>query len=318
VRSAERRPPGPPILGGEGRPPDSLILRGDAERAARDPLGAAVEYLLVGHVCLDATPEGPRLGGTVAYAGLAALRQGWRVGIVTSAAPDVDLAASLPGIALHCVPALATTSFHNTYRGGAREQALLARAAPLGLADVPAAWRAARIVHLAPVAREVDVALGAALAAPGRLVAATPQGWLRAWDAAGRVVPAPCGDLPERLGCLDAVALSEEDLAAEPGGPGRLAAAGPLVALTRGALGVRLLRGAEMWDVPACPARPYDPTGAGDVFAAVWFGRLAMGDNAVAAGRYASCAAAWTVERRGLAGVPTAAEIEERLARWAV
>jgi sugar/nucleoside kinase (ribokinase family) len=78
-----------------------------------------------------------------------------------------------------------------------------------------------------------------------------------------------------------------------------------------------LLHGAEVWDVPACPARPRDPTGAGDVFAAVWFGRLAMGDNGVAAGRYAACAAACAVERVGLAGVPTAAEIEERLARWA-
>jgi sugar/nucleoside kinase (ribokinase family) len=286
---------------------------------------AAVDYLLIGHVCVDLTDDGERLGGTVAYAGLAAQRQGWRVGIVTSAASALDLAARLPGISVHCVPASATTRFRNAYGNGERQQVLLARAAPLGLADVPPAWRGARVVHLAPVAREVDLALVAALttpgplvgAAPGRLVGATPQGWLRQWDAAGVVTAAPAGDWPERLRGVTAVALSEEDLAAEPRGAERLAAAGPLVALTRGALGVRVMRGAESWAVPACPARPRDPTGAGDVFAAVWFVRLALGDDILAATRYAAGAAACAVEQPGLAGVPTADAIEERLAHWA-
>jgi sugar/nucleoside kinase (ribokinase family) len=271
---------------------------------------------LVGHVCLDAAAEGARLGGTVAYAGLAARRQGWRMGIVTSAAPDLDLAASLSGIAVHRVPADATTSFRNTYVGGVRQQRLLGRAAQLRLADVPAAWRGARVVHLAPVAGEVDPGLAAVLAAPGRLVGATPQGWLRAWDAAGQVAAVPCGALPRRLAGARAVALSEEDLPAEPDGARPWAVTGLLVALTRGARGVTVLCGAEAWDVPACPARACDPTGAGDVFAASWFGRLAMGDNHAAA-RYAACAAACAVERPGLAGVPTSGEIEERLARWA-
>ncbi len=327
--------PGPPILGGEVGPPGSPMAGGagppgfpalgggpdgakaDALSTPHSALSAPVDYLVVGHVCVDAMAEGPRLGGAVAYAGLTAQRLGWRVGIVTSAPPTLDLAASLPGIALSCRPAPAATGFRNVYASGVRRQTLLARAAPLTLADVPLAWRAARVVHLAPVAQEVDLALAAALAAPGRLLAATPQGWLRRWDEAGAVVAAPCGDLPAWLRGLGALALSEEDLAAEPGGAARLAAAGPLVALTRGEQGVRVLRGAETWDLPACPARPRDPTGAGDVFAAAWFGRLAMGDNAVAAARYAACAAACAVERPGLAGVPTADEIEERLARWA-
>ena len=63
--------------------------------------------------------------------------------------------------------------------------------------------------------------------------------------------------------------------------------------------------------------RVVDPTGAGDVFAAVWFARLAAGESALAAARYAVAAAACTVERVGLAGVPTAAQIEERLRAWA-
>ena len=151
------------------------------------------------------------------------------------------------------MPAPTTTSFRNTYHGGARRAAPAGVCRALGLADVPADWLAARVIHLAPVAREVDLALADALAAPGRLVAATPQGWLRQWDAAGLVAAAAGGDLPGRLSRVDAVALSEEDAVAEPGAAARLAAAGPLVALTRGAQGVRLLHGAEAWDWPAPP-----------------------------------------------------------------
>ena len=282
---------------------------------------SSVDYLLVGHVCLDegavgAVREPPLLGGTVAYAALAAQGQGCRVGVVTSAAPDLDLAGSLPGIAVHVVSAAATTRFRNDYREGLRQQTLRARAALLTLDDVPDVWQAAPIVHLAPVAQEVDVDLARALRAPANFVGATPQGWLRGWDVDGVVVPQPCGDLPERLGAVDALVASEEDLAAEPAGAARLAAAGPSVAVTRGAAGVRLLQRGRVWELPACPARVCDPTGAGDVFAAVWFVHLAAGADARSAARHAACAAACAVERSGLAGVPTADQIEERLARW--
>src|SRR5690349_2361867 len=118
------------------------MVEGEGRRVVGEAAGAAVDYLLIGHVCLDETAAGVRLGGTVAYAGLAAQRQGWRVGIVTSAAPGLDLAALLPGIAIHCVPASTTTRFCNSYRAGARQQRLLGRAAPLGLADVPVGWQA--------------------------------------------------------------------------------------------------------------------------------------------------------------------------------
>lgn len=288
---------------------------GDGGRSEQRPYDA-VDYLLVGHVCLDEVPGGTRLGGTVAYAARAAQQLGRRVGIVTSAAADFDLGARLPGVAVHRVDAAATTRFRNVYVGGARRQTLLARAADLTLADVPAPWRAAPLVHLAPVAQEVDRGLARALAGPGRFVGATPQGWLRGWDAAGAVRPVPTDDLGAALAAVDALALSEEDLAgaASPwlDGSGRT-----LGAVTRGARGVRLRRGAWAADVAACPARVCDPTGAGDVFAAVWFVRLAAGDDAVAAARYAACAAACAVEQPGLAGIPTAAQIEERLAQWA-
>ena len=277
---------------------------------------APVDYLVVGHVCIDELPAGrEQPGGTAAYAALALQRLGWRVGVVTSAAPDLDLAAVLPGVAVHRVPAAATTRYRHTWREGLRQLTLRARAAPLGRDAVPAAWRAPRIVHLAPIAAEVDPALARAL--PAAFRAATVQGWLRGWDDAGRVYPLPCGDLPFLLGRLDALVVSREDLVAEPGGPAPLGAVSPRLALTLGADGVAIYAPGQHQVLPACPAAVRDPTGAGDVFAAVWFARLAAGESALAAARYAVAAAACTVERVGLAGVPTAAQIEERLRAWA-
>jgi len=277
---------------------------------------APIDYLVVGHVCVDELPAGEeQLGGTAAYAALAAQRLGWRVGVVTSAAPDLDLAAALPGVAVQCVPAAATTRYRHTRQAGTRQLTLRARAAPLTLDAVPAAWRAPRIVHLAPIAAEVEPELARAL--PAAFQAATVQGWLRGWDADGQVYPLPCGDLPFLLGRLDALVVSREDLAGEPWGTAPLGAISPRVALTLGAAGVAVYAPGCHQVVPACPAVACDPTGAGDVFAAVWFVRLAAGEPPLAAARYAAAAAACTVERAGLAGVPTPAEIEERLRAWA-
>jgi len=257
-----------------------------------------------------------RLGGTVAYAALAAQRQGRCVGVVTSAGPDLDVGAHLPGIAVHQIAAPATTRFRNEYHNGDRRQVLRARAAPLTLQAVPQAWRRAAIVHLAPLAWEVDLTLAAALADTAGFVGATAQGWLRGWDADGVVSSWPCDGLDKQLGRVAAIVVSAEDLAAEPEYAARLAAAGPIVAETLGADGVRILERDQTHLLPACPACASDPTGAGDVFAAAWFIRLAAGASAASAARYAATAAAYTVERHGLMGVPTLGEIEERLARW--
>jgi sugar/nucleoside kinase (ribokinase family) len=272
----------------------------------------AVDYLLVGHVCVDETPDGPRLGGTAAYAAVLAHALGLRVGLVTSVAADVDLAASLPSVAAFVVPSRESTRFRNVSCAGQRQQALLARAVPLTLEAIPVPWRAAPLVHLAPVADEVDVAIVAALRPAVGFLGATPQGWLRAWDAAGPVRQRPWGPLAAALQPLDALVVSDEDLAGEPAGVAPLVGAGRCVARTRGAGGVQVYEGEAVCDLPAFPATVADETGAGDVFAAAWFVRLAAGDSAVGAARFAAAAAACAVERSGPYAAPTAAEIEER------
>src|SRR5437016_3245024 len=175
------------ILAGAHAPPKRNL---DLSRPAMPTeLETAPDFVAVGHVTRDLLADGERLGGTVTFAALTARRLGLRAAVVTSAGPDLDWAATLAGVEVACVPAEETTTFANEYAGGARRQRLLGRAAPLGVADIPAAWRRPEFALIGPVAGECAPDLLDAF--PEARVALTPQGWLRAWDAQGWVRFAP-------------------------------------------------------------------------------------------------------------------------------
>lgn len=298
---------------------------------------SAPDLLVIGAATRDLVAGGGwRLGGTVVFAALTAVRLGLRAAIVTSGPPDVlaALAAAAPEVAVAAVPASEATTFENVYdASGHRQQYLRGQAAPLTLAAVPTAWRAARWVLLAPLAHEVDPDLAAALRqdnapddAQGERtrVAATPQGWLRRWDTAGLVRVGAWDDAARVLPALAALILSWEDLCppdAPRAGDGAHAAEEqlrawsavvPQVVVTRGAEGADLLTYAGRERFPAYPARQVDPTGAGDVFAAAFLCRLLQDSDPRRAMDYANCAASFAVEREGTAGIPTRAQVERR------
>jgi 1D-myo-inositol 3-kinase len=300
--------------GGENAPPDEMP-----------------DFVAIGHATRDLLPGGGwRLGGTVTFAALTAQRLGLRVAVLTSGPPDLlaALRAALPGVALACLPAPDATTYENVYAGGMRTQYLRGRALPISTSDLPATWRDARIALLAPLAGEVEHALAAAF--PRALVAATPQGWLRRWDASGRVIPGPLGDAETLLPRLRALILSHEDLlapalsasGASDGGsaPGTAdaqiatwARLVPLVVVTRGPDGALLYRdGGAPESFPGYPARELDPTGAGDVFAAAFLCELDSTGDPRAAVDFANRAAALSVEHPGADGIPARADIAHR------
>src|SRR5258708_38363182 len=167
------------------------------------------DYVLIGHVAHDETPQGPRLGGPVSYAGSAASALGARVGIVTSAQKGEVVLEKLPRSAqVHLIEAPESTVFVNTYVGDVRRQVLKHRATPLSLKDVPQEWRNAAIIHLGPLDDEVDPQLARAF--PGSLVAATPQGWMRTWDSEGVIHPKHWERAEELLPYLDETVFGEE------------------------------------------------------------------------------------------------------------
>lgn len=254
-----------------------------------------IDYLVVGHICRDLTGTGSHVGGSVAYAGRTAAVLGARTAAVTSAAADYDLAQALPGVAVHTVAAAETTTFRNEETANGRRQTIHGRAHPLDGADVPPEWRRATVVHLAPVANEVDPALITLFS--NSLVGLTPQGWLRQWDAEGRVSarswPAAAATLP-----LAAVTvLSDEDLP-DVATLTRYRGWARLLVLTRGAAGCTVYLDDEERDVPAPEVTAVNATGAGDVFAAAFLMRLLQtAGNPWEAARFANEIAAHSVTR---------------------
>ena len=279
---------------------------------------ATPDFLAIGHVTRDLLPDSSwRLGGTVAFAALTAARLGLRPAIVTSAPAEVLAALDgiLPDIPLSVVPTEGATTFENIYSASGRQQFLRGRAAPLSIDAVPLAWRDAPIVLLAPIAQEVDANVVTAF--PHSLVAATPQGWLRQWDGAGRVTPAPLASADALLPHVQALILSRDDV--QPPAEAILeqwSQTVPLVVETSGAEGAYLWRnGSQSGLFAGYPAHEVDPTGAGDVFAAAFLCELHATGDALRAADFANRVAACSVEAPGGEGIPTR---EMLAARWEI
>lgn len=269
-------------------------------------------FLAVGHVTWDRRGPQDVLGGTASYSALTAQRLGWEAAVLTAAGPDFEPLRDLPGVTAFVEPCRATTRFVNLYDArGERTQTLVSRAADVELLPLPDAWRAPDAMLLGPVAGELAQGFCAALAA--QLVGATAQGWLRAWEEDGVVVPREW-QRPERdLQGVHVLFLSEKDLPDAEQAARRLSEHVPLVALTRGWRGLTLFGGGDRFEVPGLPREEVDPTGAGDVLAASFLVRYHETQDPLEAAAFACCAASCAVEAVGTAGLGDRTEVERRL-----
>ena len=114
-----------------------------------------LEYLVIGHVTADLTDSGPALGGTVTFSGLTAQAMGLRTGVITTFNPSLDT-SSLASLWVKNSGSLETTTFKNISDGVHRTQYLYKKASPIGPDDIPAFLTPPEIVHLGPVANEVN------------------------------------------------------------------------------------------------------------------------------------------------------------------
>jgi sugar/nucleoside kinase (ribokinase family) len=269
-----------------------------------------VDYLVIGHVAHDLTPEGPRLGGTVAYSALTARSLGLRVGIVTASGPETSL-DSLKDIRVVSHESPQSTTFENIYTKHGRIQYLRAQATRIDLSQVPESWRRAPIIHLGPIANEVDSVLPNGFSPT--LFGVTPQGWMRQWDAQGRVSPAQWQDAEPALKQAGAVVLSREDVGGDDELIESMAQLTRVLAVTESAAGCVLYWHGDRRRFRAPDVKEVDATGAGDVFAAAFFVRLLNTRDPWEAARFATLIASHSVTRRGLEGIPTAREVEESM-----
>jgi len=269
-----------------------------------------IDYLFVGHVCRDLTPDGPRLGGTVTFGALMAHALGLRVGIVTSAPDDMQplLTPLYPVTDLVRIPAPAATTFTNLYSETGRIQVLSDRATDLTLEHIPSAWRRAPIVHLAPVAGEIDSALAEAF--PDSLVGVTPQGWMRTWDTAGQVNFTPWENAGTVLSTAAAVVLSIEDVEGDESIVADLAQQARILIVTRGPAGSTLYVDGSPHTIASTPIPETDPTGAGDIFATSFFYRLQATGDPLQAARFATLLARDSVRRVGVNSIPSPETIQ--------
>ena len=190
------------------------------------------------------------------------------------------------------------------------------------LAHIPSSWLAAPIVLFGPLDQEFTPALIRDFPRhPGSILAATPQGWLRRWDAGGRVWPTPWTAASEVLPLLDVLILSHDDLL--PFADGNRADADailsqwsmhvPLLVATDGRHGATLFKHGQQEKFPAYTSVEVDPTGAGDVFAAAFLVHLSRYRDPRQAVNFANCVASLSIEQEGITGIPTWEIVEEKM-----
>ncbi len=269
-----------------------------------------VDYLVIGHVAHDLTPEGSRLGGTAAYSALTARALGLRVGIVTASGPETSLDA-LNGIPVVSIESPQSTTFENIYTEHGRIQYLRALATRINFDSVPESWLNASIIHLGPIADEMDSVLPERFSPA--LLGITPQGWMRQRDAENRVSLKPWADSESALAKAGAVILSREDVNGDEELIEQMAHQTHILAVTEGAAGSVLYWNGDRRRFRAHEFTEVDATGAGDVFAAAFFVRLLKTRDPWEAARFATLLASHSVTRIGLDGIPTVREIEECL-----
>jgi 1D-myo-inositol 3-kinase len=271
------------------------------------------QYVIVGHVCQDLLPDGSlSLGGSVSYATTTALRMGYRVGVVTSAGPDLDLTQVLPGAQVACQRAAATTVFENIYQNGSRRQILHQRADVITCEDVPLAWRNVPLVYLGTIDREIDPSVFHCFT-DETLICVMPQGFFRCWDEKGQVSFAEWTPSEAVLRRIHVLVFSELDVP----DPEQLVRDWgefiEIIVVTRAERGASVYQAGERCDYPGRPALEVDLTGAGDVFAAAFLIRLAeLGDPCQAAG-FANVAASFSIEGPGVTAIPFRRQVEAYL-----
>jgi hypothetical protein len=274
-----------------------------------------VDYLALGNPTVDVGPDGARrIGGSAVYGTL----QAARLGLVAQAVGrgrggDLDglWAPFATEADLRLLPSGATTMFRNETVDGVRTQWVRSSAGDLG---DPGMLPRAKVVHIAPVAGEIDlVEVTASLGGAGAgFVGLTPQGLVRRWGDDGLVRPGPLEvDLSGVRG-VDAVIFAdyEAPFLEEFAAPVRRA--GGVVVVTHADRGCDVLSrgGSQVFTAFPVPA-VVDETGAGDVFSASFFTALEAGMSVRKAVQLGSAAAAVKIQGVGPHAVGHLDEIVE-------
>ncbi len=280
------------------------------------PGGLAPTYVCVGHVTRDLSAVDWTFGGTALYASLTAQRLGWRVHTVTRMRAEHarHLRRQYPNIQWSVAGSRRTTTFRNVYHDHQRSQTVVELASPIRVRDLEPVTHGARIIHLGPVAREIGPALTRCLPTAA-LVGLTAQGLVRAITPDGRVVWRAWRPRRVLLDRADVVILSDEDIADDPDSGLRYLREARLGVLTQGPRSIQVFERGSLREFAVRRVPERNPTGTGDVFAAVLLAELSTTGALGHAVELAGAAAAFWISQRGQPEFPTRAILTRP--RWA-
>ena len=246
------------------------------------------------------------MGGTATYAGLTALALGNHVRLLTSCSSMEDL-SPLAGIESVILPSECTTTYKNIAKAQGRVQYMYKCAEHITASSVPVEWQNSLLVHLGPVADEIDPGIYKAF--PHAFIGITPQGWLRGFEKDGRVYPIDWHYKTDLLNRADATVLSQEDLGSDPTKVAFWRSVSKVLVLTHSKEGATVYIGSETRDFPAPAQNLIEDTGAGDIFSACFFHAFAQTRDPYIAAPFAVDLAAFSVTRKGFTSIPNKAEV---------
>ena len=269
------------------------------------------EFIAVGHVTYDIYPEEKLIGGSAAYSSLTAHKLSISSGMITSRGLDFSCDGLLKGINIVGSLSHNTTTFCNSYYQGKRKQIVKHVANKIKKEHIPSGWDKAKIVHICPVADEVNQEIFDLF--KDSLVGLTPQGLMRRWGRDGKVYPKkwiPTSDIASKV---EIMIFSDEDIAAFPEVLEEYKSLMKIVIITRGDGGSILYWDDKEFSFPAFKTEEKDPTGAGDVFAAAFLVKYYQTGDPIESSCFANCAASFAVEEKGTLGIPNLNRVIKRV-----
>ena len=268
------------------------------------------EFISIGHVTYDIYPGERLIGGSTVYSSITACNLGLSTGIITSRGLDFSGDGLLKRINVSGSLSPHTTTFCNSYYQGKRKQIVNNIANRIKKKQIPKGWDKAKIVHICPVADEVDQGIFPLF--KDSLVGLTPQGLMRRWNEKGAVCPKKWVPVLKVSSLVNVLIFSEEDIADFPEVLESYKSLIEIVILTRGAEGSILFWKGKEISFSAFKTEEKDPTGAGDVFAAAFLVQYYKTGDPIGSSRFANCVASFAVEEKGTAGIPNIDQLTKR------
>jgi len=285
----------------------------------------APTIVIVGHVAIDTNKFSQgmiesAIGGAPTYAGLALAALRKKVGVVAKV--GVDFTEQFPPIYSKLgldtegilVSGEYTTAFENIYDEKGNRTQLCRHVAPkITPDDIPASYLEAKGFYVSPLAGEVTPETVKRIKGDN-LVMMDPQGLFRQIDEKGRVTIRSEVDLGPFLEHVDVVKLGRDEAKLIMKEPKqlleKLCGMGPEIAiLTQGEEPALMLSDGGFHEVKSLKVEARDPTGAGDVFGAVFLARYLEIRDAVESAKFASAAAGLKIRYKGPVGFPSEMEV---------